>query len=157
MTVAFDELIDKTLSSSFENSLKEVDINKIKSPFNQPIDKSYTIDNNLIDLGMIYHLNLDGKFNDQKALRKMLDVLSKKYVRIRRESIQEKNSGNIYSTEENGYVYDSYERFAYISKIITKQDEAWILILTFNDQAKDKVKDFLDSIWIEKEKGVKLS
>ncbi len=155
--MGFGEMIEMTLNSSFENSLKEVDIDKVQTQFNEVIEKSYRIDNSLIDLGLIYHINLDDKFNDEKVLRKMLDVLSEKYVRIRRESVNEKKNGNLNSTEENGYVYDAYERFAYISKIITNQDKAWILILTFNDQSKDKVKDFLDSIWIEKEKGVKLS
>jgi len=154
---SFQELIQNTLSASFENSFIEVDISKSDFPLNLKVQKGFKIDNKLIDYGRIYHVKINDKFSDRDALRKMLDVLSENYIRIRRESLFEKNSGDLYSTEELGYVYDEYERFTYISKIITQNEDAWFLILTFNEDSRDKVKDLLDSIWIEKVKGGRLS
>lgn len=153
-SATFEEFIESTLSSSFENSLREVDINKQNFPLNNPFEKGYEINNRLFDVGLIYHVKIDDKFSNRKALRKMLDVLSENYPHIRRESMDENNSGNLYSMEEQGYVYRDDEELSYISKIITQNNDAWILILTFNDQAKNKVRNLLNSIWIEKEKGL---
>jgi hypothetical protein len=102
-------------------------------------------------------VKINDKFNDRHALRKMLDVLSERYIRIRRESVLEQNNGDLNSTEEMGFVFDEYQRYTYISKIITHNDDAWLLILTFNEDSGDQVRDFLDSIWMEKDKGVRLS
>ncbi len=153
-SAAYEAFIQGTLSSNFENSLIEVDIKKQNFPLNFTLEKSFEISNRLFDVGLVYHIKINDKFRKRKALRKMLDVLSENYVHIRRESMNEKNSGDLHSLEEQGYVYNENERFSYINKIITQNDEAWILILTFNDQSKNKVRDLLNLIWIEKEKVV---
>ncbi|MBS0000316.1 MAG: hypothetical protein KFF73_15145 [Cyclobacteriaceae bacterium] len=151
---AFGEFFESTLSSSFENSLVEVDINKENFPLNLTVNKGFQINNRLIDVGLVYHVKINDKFSNRLALRKMLDVLTENYTHIRREAMQEKNTGDFTSLEEQGVVFNDYEKFNYVSKIITQNDDAWILILTFNDRSKDIVKNLLDLFWIEKEKGV---
>ena len=145
---AYDEFIESMLSSSLENSLIEVDINNHNLPKQIIIDKGFAINNRLFDVGLIYHVKINDHFSNQKALRKMLDVLSENYAHIRRESMKEEKSGDLNSMEEMGFVYNENEKFSYINKIITQDNEAWILVLTFNDQGKNKVRDLLNSIWI---------
>ena len=151
---AFGEYFESTLSSSFENSLVEVNMNDQDFPLGETITRGFRIDNRLLDLGLVYHIKIDDNFSNNQALRKMLDLLSENYTHIRREAIKEFNHENLNSTEEQGFVFNDYERLNYISRIITQNDDAWIVIMTFQDSAKESVKNLLDLFWLENEKGV---
>jgi hypothetical protein len=151
---AYDEFIESTLSSSFENSLMEVDINSRHLPSHLTLEKGFKINNRLFDVGLIYHVKINDHFSSRKALRKMLDVLSENYAHIRRESMQEEKNGDIHSLEEIGYVYTENEKFSYVNKIITQNDDAWILVLTFSNQVENKVRNLLNSIRLENKKGL---
>jgi hypothetical protein len=153
----FQKFLDTRLTNSFEDGFTEVDVSKAQFPLNLEIEKGYEISNKLLEVGRIYHVKIDDKFDSREALRKMLDVLSEKYIRIRRESLIENNSRELISTEESGYVFDEFERYNYISKIITHNDDAWLFVLTFNENSRRKVEDLLKLIWMEQEKGVRLS
>jgi hypothetical protein len=153
----FQKLLDTRFITSFEDGVKEVDVSNAQFPLNLEIEKGYEISNELLEIGRIYHVKIDDKFDNREALRKMLDVLSEKYIRIRRESLIENNAQDLNSTEESGYVFNEFERFNYISKIITHKNDAWIFVLTFNENARKKVENLLNLIAIEKEKGVRLS
>jgi hypothetical protein len=152
--VAFDEYFESALTSSFENSLVEVEINGHKFPLDLSIMKGFHIDNRLLDVGLVYHVRIDNNFSNSQALRKMLDLLSENYTHIRREAVQEMKQGDLSSTEEQGFVFNDSERLNYISRIITQNDNAWILIMTFQDSSKEKVKNLMDLFWLENEKGV---
>lgn len=147
-SAAYDEFIESVLSSNLENSLMEVDINNQNLPTHFIIEKGFEIKNRLFDVGLIYHVRINDHFSTRKALQKMLNVLSENYAHIRRESMKEEKSGDLSSLEEIGFVYNENEKFSYVNKIITQDNEAWILVLTFNDQGKNKVRDLLNSIWI---------
>lgn len=151
---AFGEYFESTLSSSFENSLIEVNANDQDFPLDQAITRGFRINNRLLDLGRVYHVKIDENFSNQLALRKMLDLLSDNYSHIRREAFKEFNQGNINTAEEQGYVFSDYVRLNYVSRIITQNDDAWIMIMTFEDSAKESVENFLDLIWSENKKGV---
>lgn len=151
---AYGQFIQSTLSSSFENSLMELDIKNQNLPSHLSFERGFEINNRLFDVGLIYHVKINDHFSNRQALRKMLDVLSENYPHIRRESMQEDISGDLHSIEERGYVYNENEKFSYINRIIIQDNQAWILVLTFNDQSKNKVRDLLNSIWIENKKGL---
>jgi len=150
----YDEFIESTLFSSFESSLIEVNINNQDLPLHLTLEKGFEINNRLFDVGLIYHVRINDHFSNRKALRKMLDILSQNYAHIRRESIHETKSGDLHSMEEMGFVYNDNEKFSYISRIITQNNDAWILVLTYHDEAENKVRDLLNSIWIENKKGL---
>ncbi len=157
MTTSIEEVIDHTLSWGFASSLKEVDHSTVGVPFEMNVEKGYRIDNNLVDYGMIYHGTVGQNFNNDKVFRKMLNVLSDNYLRIRRNDQIEKNNETLQSFEEHGYVYDLTNRYAYVNKLIISDNEAWVLMLTYDENARARVRELLDRIWIEEEKGVRIS
>jgi len=150
----FGEFFESTLSSSFENSLVEVDLNGQTLPPNLTLQKVFRIDNRLIDMGRIYQGKIDDQFDRNLALRKMIDLLSDNYPHIRREAVHEDDYGNFATIEERGQVFNDFERFNYVSRIITKDNDAWILVLTYDDNSVEKVRDLLDLFQIENENGV---
>jgi hypothetical protein len=154
VNITLTELVEHTLNSGFESSLSEIETDKDLSPFEMDIKKGYRIKNKMLDIGLVYQVNVGEKLNQEKTLREMLDILSEKYQRIRREEIKKKDNDNLSSFEESGLVYNENKSISYLNKVIQEGDEAWLFILTFDERDYGKVRDFLDSIWIKNKKGV---
>ncbi len=156
MPAGFEEMVEHTLNINFENSLIAVDLNKDRTSFAFEIDKSYTIKNRSVDEGHVYHLKSRKGIDSDKLLREMIDVLSDNYKRIRRGTIIEGKNGSLISIEENGVVYDEMDTYTYINKLIMTDREIWLFVLTFNQREEGRIREFLDAVSLDKEKGVKI-
>lgn len=156
MSASIEHVIESTLNLGFERSLVKMDSGNIRMPFEMQLESSYQIDNNLVDYGIFLHGNVNQEIEDDKVFRKMISILSDKYIRVRRNDFHEKRNDELRSVEEHGLVYDLSNRYAYINKLIISNNEVWVLMLTFDENAVDKVKDLLDRIWIQEGKGTRI-